>query len=93
MQNVQIEFWQDVSSLLFEMRISTVATALKKYLTMIISPPFFDIIVFLLSRINYPNRDFFHWQFFSLVFPLRNQVTSFLPYQSLSACKAGGYRE
>ena len=37
MKNVHIEFWQDVTSLLFAMRTSTVATALKKYLTMIIS--------------------------------------------------------
>ena len=69
MQNVQIEFWQDVSSLLFEMRISTVATALKKILDNDHFHPFFDIIVFLLSRINYPNRDFFHWQFFFTCVP------------------------
>ena len=40
MQKVHIEFWQDVTSLLFAMRTSTVATALKKYLTMIISTHF-----------------------------------------------------
>ena len=48
---------------------------------------------FLLFRINKLNRDFFHWQFFSLVCPMRNHVTLPLSHQSLSACKHGGYRE
>ena len=44
-----------------------------------------------MSRINKIHRDFLHWQILSLVYALRNHVTSRLSHQSLSACKDGGY--
>ena len=70
-------------TLLFAMRTFTVATAYKK-VTMITSTHILTLsssrwkgLHFLLSRINKLNRDFFHWQCFSLVCPLRNHVTRF----------------
>ena len=87
------------TSLLFAMRISTVGTTYKK-VTIITSTHILTLsylrwkgLHFLLSRINKLNRDFFHWQFYSLVCPLKNHVTMFLSHQSLSACKDGGHRE
>ena len=48
--------------------------------------PYFDIIVFNMKRSSFPVVS-------SLVCPHGNHVTVFLPHQSLSACKDGGYRE
>ena len=87
------------TSLLFAMRTSTIATAHKDE-TMLTSTHILTLsslrwkgLHFLLSRINKLNRDFFHWQLFSLVCPLKNHVTLLLSHQSLSACKDGGHRE
>ena len=61
--------------------------------TRILAPLRLKGLHFLLFRINKLNRDFFHWQFFSLVCPLRNLVTSLLSHQSLSSCKDCGNHE
>ena len=68
-----------LTSLLFDIGTFTVATAYWK-VTMITSTHILTLsslrwkgLHFLLSRINKLNRDFFHWQCFSLVCFLRNQ--------------------
>ena len=78
-------------SLLFAKRSSTVTTAYNKE-TMIISTHILRLsslrckgLHFLLPMYSIHillNRDFFHEQFFSLVWPLRNHVTLLLSHQS-----------
>ena len=83
-------------SLLFAMRTFTVATAYCK-VTMITSTHILTLsslrwkgLHYLLSRINKFNRDFFHWQCFSLVCPLKTTWNRFYPISPQTRAKMAG---
>ena len=70
------------SSLLVSVRTSTVANASMISSTHNLPPSsFLQVFHFLMYRINKINRDFLHWQIFSLVRPRRNHATLFLSHQ------------
>ena len=85
-----------LTSLLFAMRTSTVATASKK-VTMYtsthnlwLSSLKWKVLYFLLSRVNKLDRDFLHRQLLSFVCPPRNQVTLLFPISPLARAKMAG---
>ena len=95
-----VRFSSRFLSLLLAGGTSTVATASKKskmvtstHKNMLFSFLRWEVLHFLLSRIDKLNGNFLHWKIFPFFFPLRNHVTLLLSHQPLSKCRDGGYRE
>ena len=100
MQNVRFEFRQiNIIIVCCKDIYRTVATAFKKVKMVTsthnlpLSSLIQKVVLFLLSRINKLDRDFLYWKKSSLVYPLKNHVTSLLSQQSLSACRENGHPE